>query len=261
MSPARSASPGAAGSRPRSRPPRARSGRRTSAAFTGRSYPTPGGPASSSGRRSIRHLPPTTGRPATVPSPHGNQPRSPSPLPTHALSAPRPPPAADAIPQYSLRKILGVWASAMIPMGLLAWIVAPWLAGQLDGPNALTRSLIVCLTAGLVWQFVLVLILLVPERRSPNWPGYRKALWLNGRAPASASGCWCRCWPSRSASRSSSPRSTMPRPASSARSSTRTPVMCSCPAPGAGWPCSRRCSSSTPCWVRSSCSAGCCCRA
>jgi len=105
-----------------------------------------------------------------------------------AITAPPPPapvraaptPAADAIPQYSLRKILGVWASAMVPMGLLAWVVAPWLAGQLDGPNAFTRSLIVCLTAGMVWQFVLVLIMLRPERRSPSWPGYRKALWLNG---------------------------------------------------------------------------------
>jgi membrane protease YdiL (CAAX protease family) len=103
-------------------------------------------------------------------------------LPPHrtAVRAAAAPAAADAIPQYSLRKILGVWASAMIPMGLLAWVVAPWLAGQLDGPNPFTRSLIVCLTAGLVWQFVLVMIMLAPERRSPDWPGYRKALWLNG---------------------------------------------------------------------------------
>ena len=68
----------------------------------------------------------------------------------------------------------------MVPMGLLAWVVAPWLADHLGGPSPLTRSLILCLTAGLVWQFVLVLIMLVPERRSPSWPGYRKALWLNG---------------------------------------------------------------------------------
>jgi uncharacterized protein len=98
-------------------------------------------------------------------------------------TAPHPTPtqsAQPALPQYSLAKILGVWAAAALPMGALAWIVAPWLADQLSGPSPLTRSLILCLTAGLVWQFVLVLIMLAPERRSPEWPGYRKALWLNG---------------------------------------------------------------------------------
>jgi membrane protease YdiL (CAAX protease family) len=88
--------------------------------------------------------------------------------------------AADAIPQYSLRKILAVWAGAMVPMGLLAWVFAPLLADHLGGPSPLTKALIICLTAGLVWQFVLVMIMLAPERRSPDWPGYRKALWLNG---------------------------------------------------------------------------------
>ena len=30
-----------------------------------------------------------------------------------------------AVEQYSLAKILGVWAAAAVPMGVLAWIVAP----------------------------------------------------------------------------------------------------------------------------------------
>ena len=68
--------------------------------------------------------------PATVPSPHGNH-RSPHPAPVRAAATP----AADAIPQYSLRKILGVWASAMVPMGLLAWVVAPWLADSPQRPE------------------------------------------------------------------------------------------------------------------------------
>ncbi len=60
------------------------------------------------------------------------------------------------IPQYSKARVLTVWAAAALPMGLLAWVVAPAIAG--DGPN-FAPVLICCLTAGLVWQFVLVLLL------------------------------------------------------------------------------------------------------
>jgi membrane protease YdiL (CAAX protease family) len=83
-----------------------------------------------------------------------------------------------SLPQYTLKKIAAIWAAAALPMGLLAWVVAPWLADRLDGPSALTKALILCLTAGLVWQFVLVAGLLARERRSPQWPGVREALWL-----------------------------------------------------------------------------------
>lgn len=38
-----------------------------------------------------------------------------------------------AVKQYSLKQILGVWAAAALPMGILAWIVAPWLGGRLGG--------------------------------------------------------------------------------------------------------------------------------
>src|SRR5215211_5412838 len=31
--------------------------------------------------------------------------------------------------QYSLAKILGIWAAAALPMGVLAWVVAPLVAG------------------------------------------------------------------------------------------------------------------------------------
>jgi membrane protease YdiL (CAAX protease family) len=60
------------------------------------------------------------------------------------------------IPQYSKARVLGVWCAAALPMGALAWIVAPAIAGD-DGN--LAPALIGCLTAGLVWQFLLVLIL------------------------------------------------------------------------------------------------------
>ncbi len=64
--------------------------------------------------------------------------------------------AETAVPQYSKARVLGVWCAAALPMGALAWVVAPAIAG--DGRD-LAPVLIGCLTAGLVWQFVLILLL------------------------------------------------------------------------------------------------------
>jgi membrane protease YdiL (CAAX protease family) len=87
------------------------------------------------------------------------------------------------LPQYSLGRIAAVWAAAALPMGILSWIVAPLLADQMGGANRLTKALLLCLTAGLVWQFVLVLILLWRELGTLRWSRVRQALWL--RAPRS----------------------------------------------------------------------------
>jgi membrane protease YdiL (CAAX protease family) len=75
--------------------------------------------------------------------------------------------------------VLGVWAAATLPMAALAWIVAPAVA---DGRGApLSRALLVSLTVGLAWQFVLVVALVAREQRTLRWPAVRRALWL--RAP------------------------------------------------------------------------------
>ena len=86
-----------------------------------------------------------------------------------------------AVRQYSLAQILGVWAAAAIPMGVLAWIVAPWLSDRLSGDEPLMQALLICLTAGLIWQFVLVAILIRRELGGLEWSRVRDALWL--RAP------------------------------------------------------------------------------
>jgi uncharacterized protein len=86
-----------------------------------------------------------------------------------------------AVRQYSLAQILGVWAAAAVPMGLLAWVVAPWLRDQLGGDEPLAQALLICLTVGLIWQFVLVLILTRREVGGLQWSRVRDALWL--RAP------------------------------------------------------------------------------
>jgi membrane protease YdiL (CAAX protease family) len=91
------------------------------------------------------------------------------------------------LPQYSLRQILAVWAAAALPMAFLAWVVGPWLADRLHGPNQLPKALLLCLTAGLIWQFVLVVALVAREQRSLRWSAVRRALWLNApRSPRTA---------------------------------------------------------------------------
>ena len=89
-----------------------------------------------------------------------------------------------ALPQLQMRGIIGVWAAAAIPMALLAWVFAPVLADQMTGPSALPRALIITLTAGLVWQFVLVMGLVAREQGSLSWPVLKDALWLHApRSP------------------------------------------------------------------------------
>ena len=80
--------------------------------------------------------------------------------------------------QYSLAQILAVWAAAAIPMAVLAWVVAPWLGGLLAGDEPFAQALLLCITAGLVWQFVLTLILVRREQGTLRWSRLRDALWL-----------------------------------------------------------------------------------
>ena len=87
------------------------------------------------------------------------------------------------IPQYTLTGVLGVWAAAALPMAALAWLGAPWLASTMNGPTALPRALLACLTAGLIWQFVLVLGLVHREQRTLRWAVVKDALWLHGPRP------------------------------------------------------------------------------
>lgn len=79
------------------------------------------------------------------------------------------------IPQYSLRKILLVWAAAAIPMALLGWVVAPALAADPQNPGFERQAV---LAVGLVWQFVLVMILLYQEAGNLRWSTIKQRLWL-----------------------------------------------------------------------------------
>jgi membrane protease YdiL (CAAX protease family) len=101
----------------------------------------------------------------------------------------RPEPDPDGgitVPQYSRRAILAIWAAAALPMAALSWIVAPALAHAFTGGHTLAKALFVALTAGLVWQGVLVAALVAREQHSLRWSVLREALWLHApRSPRS----------------------------------------------------------------------------
>jgi membrane protease YdiL (CAAX protease family) len=92
-------------------------------------------------------------------------------------------PSGAEVPQLSRSATFAVWAAAALPMAAIAWLLAPWVARSSSGSNALVRALLLGLTAGLVWQFVLVLVLVAREQGNLRWETLRQALWL--RAPRS----------------------------------------------------------------------------
>lgn len=94
---------------------------------------------------------------------------------------PEPARAARPIRQLSAAGVAGVWAAAAVPMGLLSWVVAPRIADGLTGPAPLVQALILVLTGGLAWQFLMVLGLVYREQGTLRWPVVRDVLWL--RAP------------------------------------------------------------------------------
>ena len=85
------------------------------------------------------------------------------------------------IPQYSPAKILGIWAAAALPMGVLGWIVAP---GLTDDPAKQGFVRLAVLTAGLIWQFLVILYLVRREAGDLRWSTLKARLWLNApRSP------------------------------------------------------------------------------
>jgi membrane protease YdiL (CAAX protease family) len=85
--------------------------------------------------------------------------------------------------QYSLRKILLIWAAAVIPMVILGWGVAELIGDSVDlgvgdeNREAFTRGGL--LTLGLIWQFVLVLLIVRHEEGNLLWSTIRRRCWLN----------------------------------------------------------------------------------
>ena len=82
--------------------------------------------------------------------------------------------------QYSLARILGIWALAAIPMGILSWILFPTLSPDFNSdPLGAGVTRVVLLTFGLIWLFVLSMIIVRREEGDLRWATIKRRLWLN----------------------------------------------------------------------------------
>src|SRR5215217_8667202 len=96
------------------------------------------------------------------------------------------PPREGQREQYPLAKILGIWALAAVPMGVLGWIVFPLLAPDFESdPLGAGVTRLVLIALGLVWLFVLSMIIVRREEGDLRWATLKRRLRLNvPREPA-----------------------------------------------------------------------------
>jgi membrane protease YdiL (CAAX protease family) len=95
-------------------------------------------------------------------------------------------PGARGSAHYSLAGILGLWALAAVPMGILGWIVSPRLAPVAEAdPLRAGVTRLMLLASGLVWLFILSLIIVRREEGELRWATVKRRLRLNApREPA-----------------------------------------------------------------------------
>lgn len=81
--------------------------------------------------------------------------------------------------QYTLVQMISIWLAAGAPMWILGWLVYPALSQNLTAVEAgLLR--IKLLTIGLIWQFVLSMLILYREEGNIRVETIRRRFWLNG---------------------------------------------------------------------------------
>lgn len=88
--------------------------------------------------------------------------------------------AAEAHGQYTLAEILGIWALAAIPMGILSWVVFPAVSPDIKAdPLGAGVTRIVLLTLGLIWIFALSMLIVRQEEGDLRWATVKRRLRLN----------------------------------------------------------------------------------
>ena len=86
----------------------------------------------------------------------------------------------DKTDQYTLWQILGIWALAAIPMGILSWIVFPAVSPDFRvDPLGAGVTRLVLLTIGLIWLFILSMIIVRKEDGNLRWATIKRRLRLN----------------------------------------------------------------------------------
>src|SRR5512141_1459831 len=82
--------------------------------------------------------------------------------------------------QYTLWQILGIWALAAIPMGILSWVVFPAASPDFrSDPLGAGITRMVLITIGLIWLFVLSMIIVRQEEGDLRWATVKRRLRLN----------------------------------------------------------------------------------
>ena len=89
-------------------------------------------------------------------------------------------PASTEAPRYGLLRVVGIWAAAALPMGILGWIVAPALTPDIEAqPRRRGCYPVRRAHLGLIWLFVLSLIMVYREEGDLRWTTIRRRLRLN----------------------------------------------------------------------------------
>lgn len=80
--------------------------------------------------------------------------------------------------QYTLWQIFGIWLAAGVPMWLLGWVAYPAMSADLASMDAgLLRMKL--LAVGLIWQFMLAMIILHREEGNIRLGTISRRFWLN----------------------------------------------------------------------------------
>jgi uncharacterized protein len=89
-------------------------------------------------------------------------------------------PASTEAPRYALLRVVGIWAAAALPMGILGWIIARALTPDIESnPVGAVVTRLGALTVGLIWLFILSLIIVYREEGNLRWTTIQRRLRLN----------------------------------------------------------------------------------
>ncbi len=80
--------------------------------------------------------------------------------------------------RYTLWQVLGIWLAGGAPMWLLGWVAYPAMSAGLPPVDAALLR-IKLLTVGLIWEFVLAMIILYREEGNIQLSTIRRRFWLN----------------------------------------------------------------------------------
>jgi uncharacterized protein len=83
---------------------------------------------------------------------------------------------ADQVEQYTLWQILGIWALVSLPMALLIWVILPAIIPSVPLHPGITYWLLIIV--GMVWQFVVSLVIMYRKLGTLRWSAIRQRTWL-----------------------------------------------------------------------------------